>query len=253
MGIHREFGAFTNEVGTEATPAFYMSITMIFGSMLAGATSEGGAAVAFPIMTLVFGIAPPVARDFSYMIQSVGMTAAAFTILWMKVQVEWMSILYCTFGGAAGLIFGLEKIAPNLTPPYAKMYFVVIWGAFAASLFYLNRLVGRKVYLTLNPQHLPQIWSSANLFPGATVTYPWLTWVLNWKAIVLTVAGFLGGIFTTMSGSGIDICSFAVLTLFFRVTEKTATPTSVVLMAVNTLITTVYRSYGMEGLQVQCP
>ena len=25
----------------------------------------------------------------------VGMTAAAFTILWMKVQVEWKSIIYC--------------------------------------------------------------------------------------------------------------------------------------------------------------
>ena len=56
--------------------------------------------MAFPIMTLVFGIPPPVARDFSYMIQSVGMTAAAFTILWMKVQVEWKSIIYCTIGNA---------------------------------------------------------------------------------------------------------------------------------------------------------
>jgi hypothetical protein len=61
----------------------YMSITMVFGSMVAGATSEGGAAVAFPVMTLVFGIAPPVARDFSFMIQSVGMTCASFTILYM--------------------------------------------------------------------------------------------------------------------------------------------------------------------------
>jgi hypothetical protein len=60
-----------------------MSITMIFGSMVAGATSEGGASVAFPVMTLVFGIAPVVARDFSFMIQSVGMTCASFTILYM--------------------------------------------------------------------------------------------------------------------------------------------------------------------------
>ena len=80
------FDRFTDRVGEENTPAYFMSITMIFGSMIAGATSEGGAAVAFPIMTLVFGIAPPVARDFSYMIQSVGMTAAAFTILFMRVQ-----------------------------------------------------------------------------------------------------------------------------------------------------------------------
>ena len=52
-----------------------------------------------------------------------------------------------------------------------------------------------------------------------------------------------------MSGSGIDICSFAVLTLLFRLTEKTATPTSVVLMAVNTFVAMCYRQFWMEGLQ----
>ena len=30
-----------------------------------------------------------------------------------------------------------------------------------------------------------------------------------------------------------DICSFSVLTLLFRVSEKVATPTSIVLMAIN--------------------
>ena len=38
-------------------------------------TSEGGGAVAFPVMTLALGIPPAVARDFSLMIQSCGMTA----------------------------------------------------------------------------------------------------------------------------------------------------------------------------------
>ena len=246
MVKHDSFGMFSERVGAERTPAYYMSITMIFGSMLAGATSEGGAAVAFPIMTLVFGIPPPVARDFSYMIQSVGMTAAAFTILFMRVQVEWKSITYCTAGGFAGVIFGLEQVAPRLTPPYAKMYFVVIWGSFAGSLYYLNRLQGRKVYLVVDPPHLPAIWKNADLVPAE---YPLLALVLNWKALVLLAAGFLGGIFTAMSGSGIDICSFAVLTLLFRLTEKTATPTSVVLMAVNTFIAMCYRHFWQEGLQ----
>jgi uncharacterized protein len=50
---------------------YYMSITMVFGSMFAGATSEGGAAIAFPVMTLAFNVNPQVARDFSFMIQSV--------------------------------------------------------------------------------------------------------------------------------------------------------------------------------------
>ncbi len=50
-----------------------------------GMTSEGGGAVAFPVMTLAFSIAPSLARDFSLVIQSCGMTAAAFTIFFMKV------------------------------------------------------------------------------------------------------------------------------------------------------------------------
>ena len=35
-------------------------------------TTEGGGAVAFPVMTLALGIEPSVARDFSLMSQSCG-------------------------------------------------------------------------------------------------------------------------------------------------------------------------------------
>ena len=34
---------------------WFMSVTMCVGSFVAGATSEGGGAVAFPVMTLLFG------------------------------------------------------------------------------------------------------------------------------------------------------------------------------------------------------
>ena len=51
---------------------YKMSITMIFGSMIGGATSEGGGAVAFPVMTLALSIDPGVARDFSLMCQCCG-------------------------------------------------------------------------------------------------------------------------------------------------------------------------------------
>ena len=42
-------------------------------------TSEGGGAVAFPVMTLALGIKPSVARDFSLMIQSCGQCPPLFT------------------------------------------------------------------------------------------------------------------------------------------------------------------------------
>ena len=62
-------------------------------------------------MTLAFGILPGVARDFSFMIQSAGMTAAAATIAIMQVQVETHSIFYATIGGACGLALGLEQVS----------------------------------------------------------------------------------------------------------------------------------------------
>eukprot|EP00614_Pseudopedinella_elastica_P002964 CAMPEP_0172610916 /NCGR_PEP_ID=MMETSP1068-20121228/30662_1 /TAXON_ID=35684 /ORGANISM="Pseudopedinella elastica, Strain CCMP716" /LENGTH=478 /DNA_ID=CAMNT_0013414741 /DNA_START=188 /DNA_END=1624 /DNA_ORIENTATION=- len=245
MGTTDSFHLFVGKGGANDIPRWYMSITMVFGSMVAGATSEGGAAVAFPVMTLVFGISPVIARDFSYIIQSCGMVCAAGTIIWMKVLVEWKAVIYTSLGGIAGIIIGLEYIA--LDPPYAKMYFVVIWGAFAASLYYLNRIHGRKVYLVLDPPHLPAIWKSCTLWElsstglGSYVAF-------NWKAAVLFATGFLGGIFSSISGSGIDICSFACLTLLFRLTEKTATPTSVILMAINTVVGFLWREYAQEGI-----
>jgi len=40
---------------------WFMSVTMVFGSFIAGASAEGGGAVAFPVMTLIFKIQPEVA------------------------------------------------------------------------------------------------------------------------------------------------------------------------------------------------
>jgi uncharacterized membrane protein YfcA len=209
-----------------------LALTMVFGSFVAGSTSEGGAAVAFPVMTLALGVPPPVARDFSFMIQSVGMVAAAFSITVMRVRVEWRAVLHVSLGGAVGLVFSLHHVAPRLTPAYNKMYFVMIWSAFAFSLFWLNRLHGRRTFAVI------PCWGQGASFAAR-----------HWRAAVLQAFGFVGGVFSGMAGSGIDICSFACLTLLFRVSEKTATPTSVVLMGVNTAVGFLYRELGMGGVE----
>ena len=43
---------------------WHISLMMVFGSFIAGATTEGGGAVAFPILTLFFKVNPLIARDF---------------------------------------------------------------------------------------------------------------------------------------------------------------------------------------------
>lgn len=228
-----QFHLFTDRVGVNGIPRWYMTVTMLVGSTIAGATSEGGGAVAFPMMTLAFGILPSVARDFSFMIQSVGMTSAAFAILYMRVKVEVRALVYCTLGGVAGIIFGLEQVAPSLTPAYSKMYFVCIWFGFAFSLFWLNRNYHRRVF-----EEIPDFEAFSKFG-------------ISWRALVLLASGFVGGIFSSISGAGIDFCCFSILTLLFRVSEKIATPTSVILIAINTCVGFLYQNFINGGVHGQ--
>ena len=219
-------------------PRYLMTITMIFGSMIAGATSEGGASVAFPVLTLIFQIQPTIARDFSFMIQSVGMTAASFSILSSRIRIEYHALKWVSIGGIFGLIIGLEGITPYLPARFSKMLFVTIWGSFAFSLFLQNQHYNRTV--------LQEI-------PIAQWNHGWHWWQgkINMNAVVLFLAGVFGGIFSAIAGSGIDICSFAVLTLLFRIDEKIATPTSVLLMAFNTCVGFLYRQVVQGGVSAE--
>ena len=82
------------------------ALTMIFGSFIAGSSPEGSAAIAYPVFTLLLDIAPPIARNFAFAIQSIGMTSASLLILGLRIKVEWNYIRYVTLGGVFGLVFG---------------------------------------------------------------------------------------------------------------------------------------------------
>ncbi|KAF7633805.1 hypothetical protein Mgra_00006775 [Meloidogyne graminicola] len=158
---------------------------MIIGATVAGMTSEGGGAVAFPVMTLLLYIETEIARDFSLMVQSCGMTSAAH------------AIIICTIGSTAGIIFGLEWVDYLLSGSEKKMLFVSIWFSFAISLYVLNTQKKRRTHSSI-------------------AQFNW------WKALILFIAGFFGGyrLCSAFAGSGVDICAFSVLTLLFRLSEK---------------------------------
>jgi uncharacterized protein len=209
----------------DGVAGYWASITMVFGSLVAGATSVGGGAVAFPVMTLALGVTPPVARDFSLMIQTVGMVAATFTILYQQIRVDWQAIVWCTLGGMIGCPLSLGLIAPHIPPPVTKMAFVSTWFAFAVALYLLNRNPERKTFAIIH--NGPRFQTRHQL--------------------ALVLAGVVGGLLTGLAGSGMDITVFAVHTLYFRVSEKTATPTSVILMAVNTTVGFFFKAFWLEG------
>lgn len=182
---------------------------MVFGSFIAGATSEGGGAVAFPVFTKALHIAPLDAKIFSLAIQSVGMTAATLTIIVMQVPVAWRAIAWCSLGGVGGVMLSSLLVAPLLQPALLKMLFTAMIVSFALTLTILN-------------------WRPRN--------YNSVLPVCTWRERTMLVAsGVVGGVMTGLVGNGIDIICFSVLVLLFRLAEKVATPTSVVLMAFNSL------------------
>ncbi len=202
---------------------WYMTVTMIFGSFIAGATSEGGGAVAFPVMTLLFKIEPRIARDFSLCIQAVGMMAASFTIFCLKVPVSARAIIWSGLGGMVGMIIGLEVISGALPPAYTKIFFVSSWLSFAMALFWMNRIKERQVH-------------------------PFIQNFAARHALILLLAGIIGGIISGITGSGLDIVTFALLVLAFRIDEKIATPTSVVLMGMNALWGVIWNEGVSKGM-----
>lgn len=189
--------------------------TMLLGSFIAGATSEGGGAVAFPVMTLGLGIAPSEARDFSLMIQSIGMTSASLLILINRIPIASSVLLPVLFGCAAGLVTGFGLLENLFMPAAVKYFFTAVWLSFAYVLYRSHLQADRLRRLHLR---------------GVTIPFGRFLF-----------AGFLGGVVSSLVGSGADIIVFSVLTLYFGLCEKVATPTSVVIMAATSLMATALK------------
>ena len=81
-----------------------ITLTMLFGSMVAGGTSMGGGAVAFPVLTKLLEVPPHEAKIFALAIKSVGMTAATLTIIAMKTKIDWRLIWWASNGGLIGCL-----------------------------------------------------------------------------------------------------------------------------------------------------
>jgi uncharacterized membrane protein YfcA len=184
---------------------------MVAGSFIGGASAEGGGAVAFPVFTLILNIPPDSARNFSFAIQSVGMVSASLLIAGKGIRIEPRAVIVPSIAAIAGLVLGTHVVVPAIEPVTTKLFFVSLWMAFGVGLWRSNRNTSRSVVPAL----------PARLSPS--------------DLLILLVAGFCGGVVTSIFGNGVDLLTFCVLTLWYRMDERVATPTSVVLMSVLTV------------------
>ncbi|MEM7539712.1 MAG: sulfite exporter TauE/SafE family protein, partial [Chloroflexota bacterium] len=186
-----------------------MSVTMTLGSVVAGATAEGGAAVAFPVFTKVLQIPSVEARTFGLMIQAVGMTMAGLVIIIRRVKILPNVIGWVSLGGVFGMIIGTLYIP--IPAPYPKILFTFVTTAFGVA------LIISRWGLNWNPIESLSV-------DGAG------------RRILFVCIGFIGSIFAANTGSGIDTLTFIFLTLAFGVNEKVSTPSTVIIMGINSVV-----------------
>ncbi|MCB9328002.1 MAG: sulfite exporter TauE/SafE family protein [Lewinellaceae bacterium] len=197
---------------------FYgISITMIFGSFIAGISSEGGGAIAFPVLTLLFDVHPFDARNFSLLIQSIGMTGASLFIYSKRIPVLNQIIPLACSIGFVGYLLGNFILVGHIKPSAIKILFVFIWLSLAYALTKLN-VRSHRSYLDLH-------------------TFNHFDWM------ILVLAAFLGGVLTSLFGNGLDIIVFTCLVLYFKIDIRLATATSIILMSIISVFASIFNVY----------
>ena len=189
------------------------SVTMIFGSFLAGSSPGGGGAVAFPIFTKVLEVPAEVARTFSLSIQAVGMTMASLIILLARRPIDPQAALVCIPAGIVGFLASLfllgDEGAPfwpsDISPAFIKVSFTIILAAMSFMMFVTLRSRDR----------------------GTQRVRRW-----NGRIIAgLSIAAFLGGGVTAWVGTGVNVMLFLFAVLMAGLHPRVGVPTSILTMA----------------------
>lgn len=210
------------------------ALTMVFGSFVAGSTPQGGGAIAFPVFTKALEVPTEVARTFSLSIQMIGMGTAATAIIFTRRMVEWRAV---AVGGAAALVSFLGALFlvgdpgrpfwPSVLPDdYVRVTFTLVLASMAVVVYLGTRVRIRKVDTAMPAMN-------ARLYTA------------------LVVAGLLGGLATALTGSGADVMMYLFVVVLFGVDPRVGVPSSVLVMAVLSVVGFLLLGLGDGQLSVQ--
>ena len=200
---------------------WYYAAMMVAGAFVAGFTPEGGGAVAFPVLNVFLHVDRVLARDFSMMIQSVGMTSASIFILSHKDTVlkDYKPLLafvpVCLVGFLIGMAL-LQQIHVYLI----QAFFLSLSATFVIA-YYFSEHRGAITHLVLKS---------------------------GMDRVYLGVILIAGGMISSLFGTGGDIVLYTLLVTRFSMTAKIATRISVVLQAAISILGYSYRAFIDHGL-----
>ncbi len=200
---------------------WYYPVMMVAGAFVAGFTPEGGGAVAFPVLSVFLHVDRVLARDFSMMIQAVGMTSASIWILTNKetdrrdYQPCFAFVAVCMIGTVLGFQY-LQKI-----PVYIIQALFLSLSATFVTAYYFSDHRGTQNRLVIKS---------------------------NLDVIYLGALLIVGGMVSSLFGTGGDILLYMFLITRFNMTAKIAVRISIVLQACISIFGFCYRAFIDHGL-----
>ena len=184
---------------------------MALGSYFAGSTPMGGGTVGFPVLVLLMDSPAVLGRDFSFAVQSIGMTSASIYILCRGQEIEWPMLRAALVGSLIGTPLGILFVAPLVSDLFIKLLFAATWCSFG--ILHLRRIREITAYEGMTPHD--------TAFDHRTGF----------------VVGLLGGMLVaSITGVGIDMLIYMVLVLWCHADLRIAIPTSVILMAFTSVV-----------------
>lgn len=195
----------------EAREHWPMALAMTAGSYAAGSTPMGGGTVGFPILVLLFNQPAELGRDFSFAVQSIGMTSASIFILARRQALAGAMLKGGIIGATAGVPLGIFLVAPLVPSLWIKLVFAILWGSFG----------------------LLHLWRIGEISSHEGMT----DFDERWDTRMGLGIGLLAGaLFVSVSGVGIDMVLYTVLVLVCRADLKIAIPSSVIIMAYSSVL-----------------
>ncbi len=187
-----------------------IAVAMAFGSYVAGSTPMGGGTVGFPVLVLMFDMPGSMGRNFGLAVQSIGMVSASIYILSAGQAIDWRLLKPAAMGTLIGTPLGAAFVAPFFPDLWVKLLFAVIWASFG-----IMHLIKLRELVAAHGSN--DRWRSYDRTIGM-------------------ILGLIGGVVAAITGVGIDMIIYATLVLLYRADLKISIPTSVLLMAITSVI-----------------
>jgi uncharacterized membrane protein YfcA len=169
------------------------------------------------VLVLLFDLPASLGRDFSFAVQSIGMVSASIFIFARRQPLAWPILKGAMLGALIGTPIGIVFIAPFVADLWIKIIFAVLWGSFGLlHLYRIDEIAGHSGMTDFNER---------------------------WDIRLGLMLGILSSaLAVAVTGVGIDMVIYAALVLLCRADLKIAIPTSVVIMAMNSIYGVVIKS-----------